>query len=192
MNTLFSPKILLIILAITLPGGVLLLLFPKQMTGLMNGVKARIQRNRSITCKTFTIPPYFLNVCYNGAHYPCSANTNGLEGGANCQQFAYELLRHFGWRIPNLRSRELWEDTVHTQRVEHLQPLDLLLWNKTADPYGAHVGVYVGDGQAIHLSRENGHPVIEPLAQLVQNPLYCVFVGAKRVIVDKGHGSLCV
>lgn len=51
MNTWFSPKILLIILAITLPGGVLLLLFPKQMTGLMNGVKARIQRNRSITFK---------------------------------------------------------------------------------------------------------------------------------------------
>lgn len=133
------------------------------------------------------IPEYFRHVSYNGAHYPGSPNTCGLEGGANCQQFAYELLRHFGLAIPDLRSRELWEDEVLTKRVKSLQALDLLLWNKTSDPYGAHVGVYLGNGHVIHLSKENGHPVIETLAQFPQNPLYRVFIGAKRVRPDNSR-----
>ena len=41
MNIQRSPKILLFLLALALPGGVLLLLFP-----LMTGMKARIQRIR--------------------------------------------------------------------------------------------------------------------------------------------------
>lgn len=80
---------------------------------------------------------------YNGAHYPGAAQVKGLEGGANCQQFAYELLRYFGYFVPNLRSSDLWQDTLYTNVVTDLQPLDLVLWNKTADAYGAHVGVYL-------------------------------------------------
>lgn len=41
MNIQLSPRIVLFLLAITLPGGVLLLLFP-----LMTGMKARIRRIR--------------------------------------------------------------------------------------------------------------------------------------------------
>ena len=128
------------------------------------------------------LPENFLSVRYNGAHYPGSPNTRGLEGGANCQQFAYELLRHFGLSIPDFRSRELWQDTTHTQRTDTLDILDLLLWNRTDEPYGAHVGVYIGDGKAVHLSKENGQPVIESLAGFQENPMYRVFIGAKRVI----------
>ncbi len=135
------------------------------------------------------IPERFRQVPYNGAHYPGSANSNGLKGGANCQQFAYELLRHFGLTVPDLRSRELWNDVAHTQQVKCLQPLDLLLWNKTADPYGAHVGVYIGEGRAIHLSKEHGTPVIEPLTRFPQNPLYRVFIGAKRIRKTVGDSS---
>ena len=135
-----------------------------------------------------TIPPHFLSAHYNGAHYPGSPNTNGLQGGANCQQFAYELLRHFGYQIPDLRSRELWEDTTHTCHVEELVWGDLLLWNKTSDAYGAHVGVYIGDGQVIHLAKDNGYPVIDRLENFAKHPAYRVFIGAKRAYRNAEDG----
>ncbi|WGZ94351.1 MAG: NlpC/P60 family protein [Candidatus Thiothrix putei] len=139
------------------------------------------------TASIFVIPPHFLTIRYNGAHYPGSPNTNGLEGGANCQQFAYELLRHNSFSVPDLRSRELWEDTTHTYRVTELTWGDLLLWNKTPDPYGAHVGVYIGDGQAIHLAKDNGYPVMERLENIAQHPAYRVFIGAKRAMLHGGN-----
>lgn len=122
-----------------------------------------------------------MRVTYNATHYPGAVNTNGLEGGANCQQFAYELLRQHGLAIPDFRSRELWQDEYFTTVVQSLQPLDLLLWNKHEDAYGAHVGVYVGDGMAVHLSKEIGYPVLAHLDTFPNNSLYRVFIGAKRV-----------
>ena len=65
----------------------------------------------------FVIPPHFLSIRYNGAHYPGSPNTNGLEGRANCQQFAYELLRHNGFSLPDLRSRLGFHFGGKSQRV---------------------------------------------------------------------------
>jgi cell wall-associated NlpC family hydrolase len=65
--------------------------------------------------------------------------------------------------------------------VQSLQPLDLLLWNKHEDAYGAHVGVYIGDGEAVHLSKEIGYPVLTPVDDFPNNPLYRVFIGAKQV-----------
>lgn len=127
------------------------------------------------------IPTHFMHVTYNAAHYPGASNTNGLEGGANCQQFAYELLRHHGLAIPDFRSRELWLDDGFTTVAQSLQPLDLLLWNKHEDAYGAHVGVYIGDGEAVHLSKEIGYPVLTPVDDFLNNTLYRVFIGAKRV-----------
>jgi hypothetical protein len=43
-----ASKLMLILLAITLPGGVLLLLFPKQVESLVDDVKIRLQRYRTI------------------------------------------------------------------------------------------------------------------------------------------------
>ncbi|MEB4592449.1 hypothetical protein VSS37_15800 [Candidatus Thiothrix sp. Deng01] len=42
-----SPKLVRILLALTLPGGVLLLLFPKQADMLVNDLKSRIRPNRN-------------------------------------------------------------------------------------------------------------------------------------------------
>lgn len=128
------------------------------------------------------IPPRFFEVTYKGAHYPGAPSVNGLEGGANCQVFAYELLRHHGLSVPDLRSSDLWEDTTHTIKVSDLQPLDILLWNKTAEPWGAHVGVYLGNNEAIHLSKANQTAVIWPLEKFLEQPAYRVFIGAKRVV----------
>lgn len=128
------------------------------------------------------IPDAFWGVTYNGAHYPGAPGVEGLQGGANCQQFAYELLRHNGFRIGNLRSSELWADTADTALVtDALAPGDLLLFNRAADPWGAHVAVSLGEGLAVHLAKQVGRPAIWALHDFTA-PLYACFLGAKRPV----------
>jgi cell wall-associated NlpC family hydrolase len=128
-----------------------------------------------------TLPPAFMDVRYVAARYPGAPGVAGLAGGANCQQYAYELLRHFGRAIGDFRSSELWRDDVETERVTELEPLDLLLFNDTDDPYGAHVAVYLGDGKAVHLSKQVGRPAVWALEDFGRRPEYRVLIGAKRV-----------
>lgn len=128
------------------------------------------------------IPESFFQIVYNGSHYPGVTFTNGLESGANCQVFAYEILRYFGIPIPNFRSSELWEDDKYTIQVQDLEPLDILLWNKNENAWGAHVGVYLGNNVAIHLSKQNVYAKIWTLEQFQEMPRYQVFIGAKRVL----------
>lgn len=90
------------------------------------------------------------------------------------------MLAHFGRRVPPLRSSELWVDTAVTERVLRPEPLDLLLFNRSVDPYGAHVGVCAGDDLVLHLCREVGRPAIWPLAAFAARPRYAVLIGAKR------------
>jgi len=74
---------------------------------------------------------------------------------------------------------------MHTQLVtDALAPLDLLLFNKTKDPYGAHVAVYTGNEQAIHLCQEIGKPALWTLEEFQRRPRYAVLIGAKRVTPD--------
>jgi hypothetical protein len=131
-----------------------------------------------------TIPPPFLDVPYVAARYPgepgVESGAEALADGANCQLYAYALLRHFGRAIGDLRSRELWLDRVWTEPVVELAALDLLLFNRTPDPYGAHVAVCLGDGVAIHLSMQVGRPAIWLLEDFARRPEYLVFIGAKR------------
>ncbi len=128
------------------------------------------------------IPGHFFNIPYNSTQYPGNPSLKELSAGANCQQFAYELVRYHGKEIPDFRSSDLWEDYNYTIRVDKLQPLDILLWNHTQQAWGAHVGVYLGDNQAIHLSKQVGKPVIWTLEQFSQIPTYQYFIGAKRII----------
>lgn len=126
------------------------------------------------------IPPFFFDIPYDGARFA----VDDIRGGANCQAFAYALLRHFGRTISDFRSSDLWDDIGETERVTDLQPLDLLLFNRTADPYGAHVGVYLGEGRVIHLSQRVGKPAIWALEDFRRAPGYEVFIGAKRVKIS--------
>ena len=122
------------------------------------------------------IPPEFFTVPYDAERF----SIGDITGGANCQAFAYALLRHFGRHVSALRSSDLWDDTAQTERVDALEPLDLLLFNRTPDPYGAHVGVYLGEGKVIHLSQRVGRPAIWTLEDFRRAPGYEVFIGAKR------------
>ena len=127
-----------------------------------------------------TIPAHFLAVRYNAAIHPGVAYPADLSTGANCQVFAYTLLAHFGIAFPPLRSSELWADTEHSRVVTEFQPLDLLLFGKTSDAFGAHVAVHVGEGRAIHLSRAVGLPVEWAIEDFATHENYRVLIGGKR------------
>ena len=142
---------------------------------------AREPENINFSHSPLPIPERFRRVRYAGARHPGAEGVVGLDGGANCQQFAYELLRHFGFAPPDYRSSELWEDEAHTEAVVgELEPCDLLLFNRTSAARGAHVAVYLSGGLAIHLSRRAGVPVIWKVEDFGLRPEYACFVGAKR------------
>ncbi|MGY5127103.1 cell wall hydrolase [Streptomyces nigrescens] len=160
------------------------------------------------------LPEALRNVTYSGARHPgattpeCPSYTGGgaagaprptapgpfadLAGGANCQRYAYAVLRHFGLLIPPLRSAELWADEAATRRVDRPQPLDLVLFDGgPADGrppgYGAHVGVHLGSDQVLHLCREVGRPVVWRYADFAARPRYGRFLGVKRAGPARGR-----
>ena len=131
------------------------------------------------------VPKHLLDVPYVGNLFPGAPGVHGIDGGANCQQFAYELLRHFGRIIPDFRSSDLWEDQEYTVQVTEFEPLDLILFHDIENPYGAHVAVYLGEGKAIHLSERIGKPVIWSISKFQLLPEYRILIGAKRAIKTK-------
>ena len=132
--------------------------------------------------KQIIIPEAFFDVSYKSARIPGVENQSDLSLGANCQIFAYALLKENGLHVPNDRSSELWSDTSYSEVVTDFRPLDLMLYNATSGSYGAHVGVYTGDGEVIHLSLQNGKPEIISHESLLLNEKYQWFVGAKRIL----------
>ncbi len=128
------------------------------------------------------LPDGFSTVPWVGRMVPGIAPDLGLSGGANCQRYAYAVLDHFDAHIPPLRSDELWHDTESTCVVETPAPLDLLLFSPNDDPYGAHVGVFVGDERVLHLCAEVGLPAVWNLREFAQRERYRVLIGAKRAI----------
>ncbi|MET9348259.1 hydrolase [Streptomyces termitum] len=138
------------------------------------------------------LPAEFWTVRYDGARFPGSAAVAarpGLDGGANCQLFAYAVLRHFGLAPPPLRSSDLWADTESTVRVPAARPLDLVLYHSSPDPYGAHVAVHAGDDALLHLCAEVGRPVVWSPAEFAARDRYRVRLGAKRVLALPGAGE---
>jgi hypothetical protein len=124
------------------------------------------------------IPALFWDVTYDGRRVPMAGS--GLAVGANCQHFAYELLRHFGREPEDLRSSELWDSAASLRVEPPFEPLDLLLFNPGEDAYGAHIAVFTGDGEAIHLSRRVGKPAVWRIEQFLELPEYRVLIGGKR------------
>jgi cell wall-associated NlpC family hydrolase len=131
------------------------------------------------------LPAAFWTVPYVGSRFPGAPGGTGLSGleeGANCQLFAYAVLRHFSLAPPDLRSSELWADTRATARVSVAQPLDLVLFNATDDAYGAHVGVWVTEGRVLHLCAEVGRPAVWEATDFAKRQRYRVLIGFKRVV----------
>jgi lipoprotein Spr len=128
------------------------------------------------------IPKRFWDIRFDPDHDVDAQILKGIDESPNCQNFAYEILRHFGRTIPNFRSSNLWEDTDHTVVVSDYQPLDLLLFNRTQMAWGAHVALCVGEGDAIHLSKKFSAPVVWPIERFTEQVEYRVLIGAKRTL----------
>lgn len=135
------------------------------------------------------IPSTLMTLSYNGKIFPKEEplleNNYTLEvlrqTGANCQIFAYLLLRHYDFIVPNYRSSELWADTEFSKEIqENYEPLDILFFNKTSESYGAHLAVYIGNNKAIHLSKTNNMPVIWDIETFFEDARYTVLLGGKR------------
>lgn len=135
-----------------------------------------------LSLSSIEIPEEYRNVRYDGSRFPGAAGVVGVEGGANCQQYAYALLRHHGFELPDFRSSELWADRQHTAIVESMTAFDLVLLHHVADSWGAHVGLCVGQDLVLHLSKRNGRPAVERLERLQQLSDYRYLLGIKRVL----------
>ncbi len=134
-----------------------------------------------MTIKEINIPSWLMDISYNGRIFPNGTTHDMTKMGANCQVFAYYLLRSHGLIVPDYRSSELWADTEFSALIsENYQPLDILFFHKTSNSYGAHVAVYIGNNQAIHLSKQEGKPVIWDIDTFFQYPKYEFLLGGKR------------
>jgi murein DD-endopeptidase / murein LD-carboxypeptidase len=92
------------------------------------------------------IPERFQKVPYDQKRYPGAPGVRGVAVGANCQQYAYEFVRAFGFTIPELRSSDLWADTTHTRFPKRPKPFDLVLVHNAPISWGAHVGGLLRQG----------------------------------------------
>lgn len=131
------------------------------------------------------LPAEFRAVRYDGARI--SDGSRDLSAGANCQLYAYAVLAHFGLNLPPWRSSELWADTDATRPVTDFEPLDLLLFSRDGQSFGAHVAVYAGEEKALHLCKSVGRPAIWSLAEFTVRPEYRVLLGGKRVGVHRSQ-----
>jgi murein DD-endopeptidase / murein LD-carboxypeptidase len=129
------------------------------------------------------IPERFQKVLYDEKRYPGAPGVRGVTEGANCQQYAYEFVRALGFTIPGFRSSDLWADTAHTQVAKRPKPFDLVLVHNAPISWGAHVGVYLGSGYVLHLSKKLGVPAIEPVQSMMRRARYRYLLGFKRILV---------
>jgi hypothetical protein len=123
-----------------------------------------------------------MRVRYDGVRHPLAGPGSIFREGANCQRFVFELLRHFGYEVGPMRSSELYADRRFTRSVRRMRALGLLMFNRNAISWGAHLALYIGDGRAIHLSKEVGKPVIWEVAEFSKHERYRTLVGVKRPI----------
>ena len=104
----------------------------------------------------------------------------GLDEGSNCQRYAYAVLAAFGVDVPPFRSDDLWADVSVTRQVTVPEPLDLVLYGPSDDPFGAHVGVCLGGTKVLHLCEEIGTPIVWDFEDFAARPRYRSQIGFKR------------
>lgn len=128
------------------------------------------------------IPDKFLKIPYNARRYPGKKGAINALQGANCQLFVYESLRFSGFDVPfDYRSSELWGDKEFTKCVDTLKPYDIVFFNRSCNPYGAHLGIYIGSNKVIHLSKIVGYPAVWDMEEFKKHDRYKCFIGAKRL-----------
>src|SRR5688500_16873205 len=128
-----------------------------------------------------SLPASFFEVVFSERMIPGRQPELGLTAGSNCQRYAYAVLQHFGLSVPDFRSSELWTDEEFVTTVSDPAPLDLVLYAASPEPWGAHVGVYLGAKTVLHLCKEIGVPVVWDFTDFATRERYRSLIGFKRV-----------
>jgi hypothetical protein len=137
-----------------------------------------------------TLPSEFLQVRFSERMIAGRQPEVGLSQGSNCQRYAYTVLRHFGLSVPDHRSSELWADEELLTTVTDPEPLDLVLFAASPDPWGAHVGVYLGEAAVLHLCKEIGVPVVWAFTDFAERERYGSLIGFKRARTVRDRRSM--
>ena len=125
-------------------------------------------------------PEWAMDICYNAKIFPNGEKHDFIQKWANCQVYAYELLR-FNWKkIPDLRSSEMWEDVDFSSKVFEYEPWDLLFFNNTDTAWWAHVGVHIWNNKVLHNSLKIWKPVIWDIDYFKKYDEYTILLWWKR------------
>ena len=68
--------------------------------------------------KEMNIPEWLMKINYNGKIIPNGKEYDLMKTGANCQVFAYYILRLNNRIVPDFRSSELWADVEYSELVK--------------------------------------------------------------------------
>lgn len=127
------------------------------------------------------IKNYFINIVYNSKIIPNWTKHDIIKNWANCQVFVYELLRFNGKKVPDLRSKELWEDNIYSKVIyNNFFPLDIFFFNKEPESWWAHLWIYIWDNKVLHISKDIWRPVIWELEKFKEIKKYEFCLWAKR------------
>lgn len=131
---------------------------------------------------SINIPHWCFDITYNPKVFPNWEKHDLVKNWANCQVYAYELLRFNGKIVPDLRSSELWEDTEYSKIVSDYDPLDILFFNNTDTSWWAHLWVYIWNNKVLHNSKKIWKPEMWDLDDFKKNEEYKVLLWWKRFI----------
>lgn len=60
------------------------------------------------------------------------------------------------------------------------QPLDILFFHKNENAFEAHIAIYIGNNQVIHLAKYLVKPIIWTIEEFLEFEKYQVLIGGKR------------
>lgn len=128
------------------------------------------------------LPDWFMDIIYNPKIFPNWELHDCKKNGANCQVYAYEILR-LNWKnVPDLRSSEMWVDNKFSFEVHNYEELDLIFFNNSSESYWAHVWLYIWDNKVLHNTNKTGWVEIWNLEQFKNYEDYQFILWWKRFI----------
>ena len=138
--------------------------------------------NKSLINSKIKIPNWIMDIKYNSKVFPNWEKHDYILNWANCQVYAYEILRYNWKHVPDLRSSEMWEDINYSKKVNKYTPLDLLFFNKNAESWWAHVWLYIWNNKVIHNTNKTWWVEIWDLELFKEYDEYKVLLWWKRFI----------
>ena len=136
--------------------------------------------------KNIKLPPWYMDIKYNPKIIPYWICHDIQLSWANCQVYAYEILRFNDLFVPDLRSSELWSDSKDSTTIsDNYELLDILFSNENNDSWGAHLGLYIWENKVLHNSKDIWWPAIFDIWDFTKINKYSCFLWGKRLKQSK-------